>query len=319
MNTLKIMQKAVEDYKNIESKRYLGIFGNPIKHTLSPIIHDTISDELSLEERYIPFEIQDDLGRYVKEAFEDGIVGLNITVPYKEKVIPYLSDIDEDAKKIGAVNTLVRCENGYKGYNTDMEGLYKSIIEAGMNIKDNEIIMLGAGGAARAVAYMCLKYGAKKIYIINRSPDNAIKLANDMNNILSEKTVYDNNAVKINNDNIKDDKKFIPLSVGEYNDIPPKKYMFIQCTSVGLKADDGLPLISDEHFYSQASCAVDLIYNPAKTRFIRLMEKNNVPFINGLKMLLYQGIIANELWNGITVNADLSEKIFVALNKKLYC
>ena len=134
MNTLKIMQKAVEDYKNIESKRYLGIFGNPIKHTLSPIIHDTISDELSLEERYIPFEIQDDLGRYVKEAFEDGIVGLNITVPYKEKVIPYLSDIDEDAKKIGAVNTLVRCENGYKGYNTDMEGLYKSIIEAGMNI-----------------------------------------------------------------------------------------------------------------------------------------------------------------------------------------
>ncbi len=314
MNTLKIMQKAVEDYKNIESKRYLGIFGNPIKHTLSPIIHDTISDELSLEERYIPFEIQDDLGRYVKEAFEDGIVGLNITVPYKEKVIPYLSDIDEDAKKIGAVNTLVRCENGYKGYNTDMEGLYKSIIEAGMNIKDNEIIMLGAGGAARAVAYMCLKYGAKKVYIINRSLENATRLAKDMNELLREK----NSSEKINT-SLNDIEKFIPLKADEYNEIPQGRYMFIQCTSVGLKAEDGLPLIFDKEFYKQASCAVDLIYNPAKTQFIKLMEENNIPAINGLKMLLYQGIIANELWNGTNIDKELSEKIFVALNKKLYC
>ena len=314
MNTLKIMQKAVEDYKNIESKRYLGIFGNPIKHTLSPIIHDTISDELSLEERYIPFEIQDDLGRYVKEAFEDGIVGLNITVPYKEKVIPYLSDIDEDAKKIGAVNTLVRCENGYKGYNTDMEGLYKSIIEAGMNIKGNEIIMLGAGGAARAVAYMCLKYGAKKVYILNRSLDNAKKLANDMNELLREAK----NSETQNAFSIIDDKKFIPLQADAYNDIPHGKYMFIQCTSVGLKEDDGLPLVKDEEFYRQAFCAVDLIYNPARTQFIKLMEKNNVPAINGLKMLLYQGIIANELWNGVSIDEKLADKIFTALNKKLY-
>lgn len=312
MGTVNIMQKAVEEYKNIKSEKYLGIFGNPIKHTLSPIIHDTISDRLSLNERYIPFEIEDDLGEYVKAAYEEGIVGLNITVPYKEKVIPYLSQIDEDAKKIGAVNTLVRTNDGYKGYNTDMEGLYKAVVESGMQIKDNEIIMLGAGGAARAVAYMCLKYGAKRVYIINRSSENVKKLAKDMNELASsmKNTEAETKTSK--------DDKFIPLPADAYTEIPHGKYMFIQCTSVGLKEDDGLPLVSDEKFYRQASCAVDLIYNPAKTKFLSLMEENNVPYINGLKMLLYQGIIANELWNGISIDEKLSDEIFSALNKKLY-
>ena len=312
MGTVNIMQKAVEEYKNIKSEKYLGIFGNPIKHTLSPIIHDTISDRLSLNERYIPFEIEDDLGEYVKAAYEEGIVGLNITVPYKEKVIPYLSQIDEDAKKIGAVNTLVRTNNGYKGYNTDMEGLYKAVVEAGMQIKDNEIIMLGAGGAERAVAYMCLKYGAKRVYIINRSSENVKKLAKDMNELAvsMKNTEAETGSSKTD--------KFIPLLADAYTEIPHGKYMFIQCTSVGLKEDDGLPLVSDDEFYKQASCAVDLIYNPAKTKFLSLMEENNVPYINGLKMLLYQGIIANELWNGISIDEKLSDEIFSALNKKLY-
>lgn len=312
MGTVNIMQKAVEEYKNVKSEKYLGIFGNPIKHTLSPIIHDTISDRLSLNERYIPFEIEDDLGEYVKAAYEEGIVGLNITVPYKEKVIPYLSQIDEDAKKIGAVNTLVRTNDGYKGYNTDMEGLYKAVVEAGMQIKDNEIIMLGAGGAARAVAYMCLKYGAKRVYIINRSFENVKKLAKDMNEL----------AVSMNNTEAEtgssNTDKFIPLLADAYTEIPHGKYMFIQCTSVGLREGDGLPLVSDDEFYKQASCAVDLIYNPAKTKFLSLMEENNVPYINGLKMLLYQGIIANELWNDISIDEKLSDEIFSALNKKLY-
>ncbi|MBQ9278971.1 MAG: shikimate dehydrogenase [Lachnospiraceae bacterium] len=295
MSVFNIWDKVTEDYKTVKADKYLGIFGYPIKHTLSPIIHDTISDEFSLGERYIPFEINCDLGDYIKSAYDSGIVGLNITVPYKEKVIPFLSDIDVDAKKIGAVNTLVRNDIGYKGYNTDMEGLYRSIVESGVNIKDREIIILGAGGAARAVAYMCKKYNSKKVYIINRSLDKAVKLACDM-----------------------DDGLFIPLSADKYNNIPKGKYIFIQCTSVGLKDGDGLPLINDVEFYNQADFAVDLIYNPAKTEFIKFMEKQNISAINGLKMLLYQGIIANELWNDIKIDANLSDKIYTKLIKKLY-
>ncbi|MBQ9232981.1 MAG: shikimate dehydrogenase [Lachnospiraceae bacterium] len=295
MSDFNIWDKVINDYKSVKADKYLGIFGYPIKHTLSPVIHDTISDEFFLREKYIPFEIDSNLGDYVKTAYESGIVGLNITVPYKEKIIPFLSDIDKDAGKIGAVNTLVRTYNGYKGYNTDMEGLYRSITETGTDIRDREIIMLGAGGAARAVAYMCKKYGAKKVYIINRSVDKAIKLACDM-----------------------DEDKFIPVSIDEYNSIPKGGYIFIQCTSIGLKEGDGIPLVNDADFYKQATFAVDLIYNPAKTKFLKLMEEYRIPAINGLKMLLYQGIIANELWNGKKIDKILSEKIFLKLNKKLY-
>ena len=300
MSKIDLKDKIIAGYRNVESDKLLGIFGNPIKHTLSPVIHDTISDYYSFNERYIPFEIEDNLGDYVKAAYDLGIIGLNITVPYKEKVIPYLSDIDEDAKKIGAVNTLVRSQNGYKGYNTDMEGLYRSIIEANEDIKDKEIIMLGAGGAARAVAYMCFKYKASKAYIINRSVDKAQRLAEDMNAM--------------------DDKssRFISISSDKYETVPEGRYIFIQCTSVGLKEDDGLPLVTDKEFYKQACFAVDLIYNPAKTAFIKLMEDNNIPAINGLKMLLYQGIIANDLWNNTKINNELTAQIYDKLYKKIY-
>ena len=300
MSNADIWEKIIEGYKEVKSDNYLGIFGYPIKHTLSPIIHDMISDEFSLGERYIPFEIDENLGEYVKSAYENGIKGLNITVPFKERVIPYLCEVDDDAKKIGAVNTLVRTDKGYKGYNTDMEGLYRSIKETGTEIKDKEVIMLGAGGAARAVAFMCKKYGAKKIYIINRSIDKAAALSDDMNDKETS-------------------KRFIPVSVDEYNTVSNGKYIIIQCTSVGLKSEDGLPLIHDINFYRQAEFAVDLIYNPAKTCFIKCMEELEIPVINGLKMLLYQGIIANELWNNIEVDATLTEKIYSNLIKKLYC
>ncbi|MBQ9608263.1 MAG: shikimate dehydrogenase [Lachnospiraceae bacterium] len=299
-NEINLKDKVIEGYELAEDKEILGIFGNPIKHTLSPVIHDNLSDMLGLNERYIPFQIEERLGDYVKAAYESQILGLNITVPYKEKVIPYLVDIDEDAEKIGAVNTLVRADGGYKGYNTDMEGLYRSVTEAGFEIKDNNIIMLGAGGAARAVAYMCVKYGAKKVYIVNRTLEKAEKLADDMN------------MIKKDNAN---EKTFIPIAASDYIRIPNDRYLFIQSTSIGLNADDGLPLVCDENFYDMADAAVDLIYNPEKTKFLEVMSKKKIPYINGLKMLLYQGIIAFEYWNNVKISQDMSEKIYSELKK----
>ena len=302
---INIRIRVIDGYKMPTDKKILGIFGNPIKHTLSPVIHDNLSDMLGLNERYIPFQIEDRLGDYVKAAYDSHILGLNITVPYKEKVIPYLTDIDRDAERIGAVNTLVRTDNGYKGYNTDMEGLYKSVTEAGFDIKDNNIIMLGAGGAARAVAYMCVKYGAKKVYIVNRTYDKAEKLSWDMNIILQ-----DNNG---NND----EKIFIPIASSDYRQIPRDRYLFIQCTSIGLKAEDGLPLVEDEEFYAMADGAVDLIYNPERTKFLELMDRKKITYINGLKMLLYQGVLAFEYWNNVKISDEISEKIYIELKKSL--
>lgn len=302
-----VMDYVENEYKNILSPKYIGIFGNPIKHTLSPIIHDTISRRLGLDERYIPFHIEENLGMAVKDAFDKGILGLNITVPHKQSVMEYLVETDHAAKVIGAVNTLVRADGGYKGYNTDMPGLAKAIESEGVSLKNRNIIILGAGGAARAAVYMCIKYGAKKVYIINRTIENAKKIADDMT------AVFGNGS---------DDKikyaDIYAVAADRYSEIPRDKYIFIQCTSVGLHEGDGLPVVCDTDFYKMASFGVDLIYNPAKTPFIKLMERLGIRTMNGLKMLLYQGVMANELWNGKVVDGETTDKIYRSLSAAVY-
>ena len=301
----KIFDTAIESYRNIEAAGYLGIFGHPIKHTLSPIIHDTLSAELGIDERYIAFDVDSNLKDRVRQAYKEGIIGLNITVPYKQEVMEALVEIDSAAVAIGAVNTLVRVEGGYKGYNTDMPGLAKAIESEGISLKGKNVVMLGAGGAARAVAYMCMTCGAARVYIINRTYENAYKLAEDMNNInnpdLEEKSTL-----------------FIPLASTDYKQVPEGKYIFLQCTSVGLKEKDGLPLVEDRDFYAMAEAGIDLIYNPARTSFLNIIEENGSKAVNGLKMLLYQGIMAYELWNKVSVSDELSDLIYRKLCQKLY-
>lgn len=299
VNDMKIMQYALENYIDTKAKQYLGIFGDPISHSLSPLLHDTISSDLGLDIRYIPFHITDNLGLAVKMAYEDGILGLNITVPHKQAVMEHLVEVDEAARVIGAVNTLVRVDGGYKGYNTDMPGLAKALMNEGVSLDGKNIIMLGAGGAARAVAYMCLNYGANKVYIVNRTFENAKKIADDMNKAFGC-------------------EKIQAVAAEDYKSIPQDKYIMIQCTSVGLHKGDGLPLVEDETFYDMADVGVDLIYNPAKTTFLNVMESKGAKAINGLGMLLNQGIIAYEYWNDVRISDELSDKVYQALCRRVY-
>lgn len=296
---MKIMQYALDNYIDIKANQYLGIFGDPIKHTLSPLLHDTLSDELGKNIKYIPFHITDNLGQAVKMAYEEGILGLNITVPHKQEVMEYLVEVDDAARVIGAVNTLVRVEGGYKGYNTDMPGLAKALMNEKVELKGANIIMLGAGGAARAVAYMCLNYGANKVYIVNRTYENAKKIADDMNNAF-------------------DCEKIQVVAAVDYKVIPQDKYIMIQCTSIGLHEGDGLPLVEDDTFYDMADVGIDLIYNPAKTPFLSVVESKGAKAINGLGMLLNQGIIAYEYWNNVKISNELSDKVYRRLCSKVY-
>lgn len=299
----KIFDIAIEGYKDIEADTYLGIFGHPIRHTLSPVIHDNLSKALGFNERYIAFDVDKDLDKRVKQAYDEGILGLNITVPYKQEVIKSLVDIDPAAQAIGAVNTLVRVDNGYKGYNTDMLGLAKAISSEGIELSGKKVIMLGAGGAARAVAYMCLEYGVETVYIINRTYENAAVIAKDMNLLAKQngKATF-----------------FYAFSGCDYDKVPRDRYIFIQCTSVGLKESDGLPIVSDEDFYSMADAGIDLIYNPARTPFLNIIEKCGGKAMNGLKMLLYQGIMAYELWNNVSIDDGLAEYVYEKLSAALY-
>lgn len=275
-----------------------GLIGNPVEHTLSPVIHNNLASLTGMNLVYVPFKVEADLvSDAIAGAHALGIWGLNVTVPHKEKVIPYLKEIDPLAQKIGAVNTLVPCEGGYKGYNTDMPGLYRAMVSDGISVDGEQVIILGAGGVARAVAVM-LAEKVEKIYILNRTVEKAQSIAVEVNG-------YAGREVAV----------AVPLT--EYNRLPEGKYLAIQATNIGMypKVEDAV--ITDNAFYEKIHTGYDLIYNPGETKFMKLVKEQGGRAFNGLKMLLYQGIIAYELWNDISVLETQAEEIYEKLKEKL--
>ena len=270
-----------------------GLIGNPVGHTKSPAIHNLLAERTGFDLAYGAFPVPEgSLGDAVKGAFALGIFGMNVTVPYKQDVIPFLCDIDPLAKKIGSVNTLVRCENGYKGFNTDMPGLMRAFESDGVDIKGEDIVVLGAGGVARAVVMLLEESGAESVTIINRNGDRAEELAGSVNEICGRNFAR-------------------PLSIGDYGKLPDdKKFIVIQATSVGMYPDVEKAVIEDAAFYERVKVGYDLIFNPKTTRFMELSMKAGARAYNGSKMLLYQGIIAYEYWTGLSINDDLADACY---------
>lgn len=276
----------------------LGLMGNPVRHTLSPEIHNTLSEELGRDMVYVAFPVEEDPVEAVRGAYHLGIRGMNVTVPHKLAVIPALKGIDPAARAIGAVNTLVRVEGGYKGYNTDMPGLGRAIRTKGVSLEGKQVVILGAGGASRAACVLALSEKAETVYLINRTREKAEALTEDLMKHFPE-------------------GKLIPLSKEEYGQVPEKPTVMFQCTSLGLRAGDGL-LIEDAEFYKKAVYGYDMVYNPAVTPFLKLLREMGIPGDNGLSMLLYQGVIAYELWTGETIGEELVQKVRVRLERRIY-
>lgn len=275
-----------------------GLIGCPVEHTLSPLIHNTLSELLGLNLAYVPFPVREEgLEAAVKGAYALGITGLNVTVPHKEKVLPYLAETDRLAEKIGAVNTLVKSGGGYKGYNTDMPGLCRAMASDGIHLKKEQVLILGAGGVARAVAVM-LADKAENIWILNRTVDRAAMIAEEVN-------AYAGRQVA----------KALPLTA--YDALPAKRFLAVQATNVGMYPATDNAVIEEKDFYSRIHTGYDLIYNPAKTKFMRLVEEAGGVAFNGLKMLLYQGIIAYELWNRISVPDTKAEEVYKRLKENI--
>lgn len=275
--------------------RTCGLIGNPVEHTLSPVIHNTLAQRFGHNLVYVPFPVE--TGR-IEEAVVGAsalqLLGLNVTVPYKGEVISCLREVDSLAASIGAVNTLVAVPGGFKGYNTDMEGLYRAMMSEGIQIVDEEIILLGAGGASRAVAYLCAVKGAKRVYLLNRTLEKAQKVAEEVNRAVERQVI-------------------LPMALTDFDSLPDRKFLTIQGTSVGLAPHVEDVVIDDEKFYAKVHTGFDLIYSPWETRFMRLVKKRGGRAYNGLKMLLYQGIIAYELWNRVTVSEEDAATVYEKL------
>lgn len=279
-----------------------GIIGNPVRHTMSPLIHNTLADMTDTNLVYVPFEVQPEgIGHAIRGAYELGIRGLNVTVPYKSDVIPYLKYVDPLAEAVGAVNTLVRDEalKGYRGYNTDMTGLYRAMQEQGVELQDRVIVILGAGGVARPTAHLCISKGAAKVYILNRTPEKAEEIADEV-----------------------DDERVIPLGLDRVGEVLDKedRFVAIQCTSVGLFPDVNSAVIEDPEFYRHVSEALDVVYRPLETKFLKLAKEAGAKTFSGLKMLLYQGIDAYEFWNAdrnIKITTQQADSVYRSLSMEV--
>lgn len=283
---------------NITGKaKVFGLIGHPVEHSMSPVLHHTLADILGHEIAYVPFDVKRDLESAVKGAFELNIQGMNVTVPYKQDVIAYLTDIDPLAKKIGAVNTLVRCEEGYKGYNTDMPGLKRAMENDGVTIKDGSFYLIGAGGVARAVLLMLLENGADKVHILNRSVEKAKMLAEALMGAYDTQVTYGD--------------------LQSYKTTVLEGATAIQATNVGMYPNVDEAAIEDVEFYGKINVAYDLIFNPAVTKFMALAKECGKKSYNGLKMLLFQGIIAYEHWNKVSVTDDTAAKVYDAMLEEL--
>jgi len=273
--------------------RTCGLIGNPVEHTMSPVIHNTLAEATGENLAYVPFHVATGLlGDAIDGAYALNLLGLNVTVPYKSEVIPYLQDMDPLAERIGAVNTLVRQDKGFKGYNTDMPGLYRAMCDDGVKIEGEKVLILGAGGVARAVAMLLADKKAAEIILLNRTVEKAQEIADEINEFVGENLAR---ALALN--------EYTQLSADE-------KYLAIQATNVGMypHADD--VIIGDTDFYQRVHTGYDLIFNPFQTKFMQMVQSQGGKAYNGLKMLLYQGIIAYELWTGQAIDDSLAETVY---------
>ncbi|MBQ4259952.1 MAG: shikimate dehydrogenase, partial [Lachnospiraceae bacterium] len=273
-----------------------GLIGNPVGHTLSPVIHHHLASLCGHHLEYRPMQVEaDELKTMVRNTVAGHMAGCNVTVPYKSAVIQYLDRLDPVAEGIGAVNTIVPTPEGLTGFNTDMPGLLRAMTEDGVSIKGEHVIILGAGGVARAVAFLMLREGAAQVYILNRTVEKAESIVQEMRRVTGHTNI-------------------LAMSMEEYGNLPRNyKYLAIQATSVGLYPDTEKTVVEDASFYERIHTGYDLIYTPADTKFMQLVKAHGGQAYNGLKMLLYQAIIAYELWHDVQITSEMAKQTYQVL------
>ncbi len=278
-----------------------GLIGYPLGHSLSPLMHNAAFKALGVEATYELFPLKpDELDNFFSDLKQKDspIFGLNVTVPYKEKVIPYLDNLNPYAKKVAAVNTIVISENRkLSGYNTDGPGFLAHMTELGFQPQGKRIAILGAGGATRAVlSALCMSaQRPEAITIYDVEPEKAQSLVKDL-------SVNFNCGITKAVDSLDD------LNV-ELADL------LVNATPVGMKPSD-IPLIDEEMLHANM-LVYDLIYNPAQTALLEMAQRKGAQAANGLGMLYYQGVLAFQHWANVELPENIKKKMRDALDKGL--
>jgi shikimate dehydrogenase len=271
---------------NIKTK-LVGLLGYPLGQSLSSLMQNKAFEIYNLNKIYIPIEvISENLETVVNGIRRMNFDGFNITKPHKIEIIKYLDEIDDNAKCIGAVNTVTIKDGILKGYNTDGTGFLKSFIEnTGEKIDGKNIIILGSGGAARAISMTLALNNANKIFICNRTYEKAVNLSAEINKHAKNCSIA------------------IPMVYEEIEKVIKMSDVLINSTSIGMYPNiDISPL--EKELLKKNLIVCDIVYNPRKTKLIRDAEEVGCKTVIGLFMLLYQGVEAFELWTDLKAPVD---------------
>jgi shikimate dehydrogenase len=261
------------------STKITGLFGYPVEHTLSPVMHNAAFDHLGMNCRYLPFVVPPRLlGAAVGSITALNLVGVNVTVPHKESVIAFLDEVDEEAAFIGAVNTIVRRENILRGFNTDGRGFMRSLSENNIRVEGTKILVVGAGGASRAISYY-LSEQSRALFLYDLAIEKRDALVSDLSRIRTNVS-----------------------ALGRLENLESFE-IIINATPLGLKRDDPLPLDASGLSTDQVVC--DLIYR--QTRLLREASQKGCRTLDGLGMLLWQGVLAFELWTGVMPPVEIMQ------------
>jgi shikimate dehydrogenase len=261
-----------------------AVLGDPVSHSLGPLMHNTAFSELEYNGAYLAFQVKD-IGKAVVGIKALGIKGASVTIPHKVSVMEFIDELDVTAKKIGAVNTIINREGILSGFNSDGLGAVKALLEK-TRIKDKHVVILGAGGAARAIGFAIISEGGR-VTIINRTPAKGEALANDLG------------------------ADFQPTLKMNKTDC----HILINTTPVGMIPDiDAMPV--EKQDLDKAMVVMDIVYNPLKTRLLKTAEDIGCRTIDGVSMFVYQGAFQLELWTGMTAPVEAMRKaVLTALGK----
>lgn len=260
--------------------RICGVIADPIGHTVSPAMHNAAFEQAGIDYLYVPFQVKkEELGKAITGMRALNIRGLNVTIPHKIAVIPFLDELDDLAQRIGAVNTIVNDDGVLRGYNTDATGFLRALLERGVEPREKKVVILGAGGASRAISLILAERGSNLV-IVNRTWDKAKEQADRISQVCQREV----QALKLDRENL----------AKALN----KADILVNTTSVGMSPDiEETPVTAN--LIKPPVIVVDIVYNPIKTRLLREAEAAGAETISGIDMLVWQGALAFEKWTGL--------------------
>jgi shikimate dehydrogenase len=275
--------------------QFIGVIGYPLKHSVSPDFQQAALDYYKLDIRYEPWEVRAaDLSSVINRLRQPQNLGANITVPYKETTLRLIDEVDDFASLVGAVNTVVSRHGKLLGFNTDAHGFIKALHDdANFEPENKRVVILGAGGAARAVGFALLQGKVSYLIISNRTLTRAKSLAGSLGKHAA-------------NNKISTEIAAVPWQSSKVTKAVENCQLIVNCTSLGMwgsSYEGKSPLASD--LIPKDALVYDLVYNPSETPLLRMAQKAGADTIGGLPMLVYQGAASFKLWTGREAPLDI--------------